>query len=202
MCLNAWISHPNLQSAVNSLCGRFLDFSTIPLGLAAVAAVPQSQPVSSREGYEQEEESWARIETEEGADTHSLSAEIEALSALLSPSLELGAGEVGVELTTELLRHCVTGSTEEPFLFSKLAVDPARTYSVHTLLEVLDFLHSKGLVSVLLCASNVFTLPVALQVQQWATRKVGVSFLASEVLRAHPRSPGLLVSPSAANAGE
>jgi hypothetical protein len=113
-----------------------------------------------------------------------------------------------------VLRHCVM-DTADKVVFEQLKVNPAMTYSLDRLLSVLDALHSRGLLTVVLCASNVFTLPVALEVRRWAAAKgqeggqggIGtgtgtVSFIASEVLRAHPRSPGLLVSPSASNAGK
>lgn len=158
---------------MESLCGRSLEFTTIPLRLADVT---QQRP--------------------------SLTP---ALLSLLSSAEEMGAGQVGVELNTELLRHCVTGE-DENVMFKKFPLDSTLTFSPDQLLDFLDHLHAKGLLRVIVCSSNLFTLPVALEVHRWAATKGGqgrggISFLASEVLRGHPRSPGLLLGPKAASAG-
>ena len=168
-----------MQSAVESLCGRFLDFSTIPLGLTSLC----------RAGDPAAGQALAELE-------------IAALSSLQFSSGEIGSGVVGVELTTEFLRHCVMEG--DSHMFQKLKLNPEATYQLDDLLTTLDTLHRRGLLAVILCASNVFTLAAALEVKKWAAGRGagGVAFLASEVLRAHPRSPGLLVPPLAANAGQ
>jgi hypothetical protein len=69
-----------LQSAVDSLCGRLLDFSTVPLALPALSQ-------HSRGG-------------EEGASVSlspnmpGFSSEVSALSSMLSPVLRLGGGRL------------------------------------------------------------------------------------------------------------
>jgi hypothetical protein len=177
-----------MQSAVDSLCGRFLDFSTIPLTLATVTS--------------------AHTKDKDDSSSSVMTSAIDALSWLQSSRDDAGSGAVGIELTTELLRHC--NDQNSKLMFGKLNVDPSMQYSLDKLLSALDVLYDKGLIEVVLCASNVFTLPVALAVRQWVDSKQlqeqqqkKISFLATEVLRGHPRSPGLLLAPSAAtNAGK
>jgi hypothetical protein len=123
-----------------------------------------------------------------------------ALFSLLATEEEGKAGSVGLELSTELLRHCELVSLNSK-QFKNIKISSQLMYSFDKLRHVLDSLHSKGLLSVILCPCNSFTLPVALMIKQWVASKSDVTFFASEVLRAHPRSPGLLVTPASANAG-
>ena len=154
---------------MESASGRFLDFSTVPMSLEDI----------SRD----------RVEP----------SSVESSLRLLLKSNEEAAGHVGVELNSELLRHCILH--DSPALFKNLKLISSSKYTLETLLDQLQALQSEGLLSVLLCACNVFTFPVALELRKWAAKK-GVNFMASEVLRAHPRSPGLLVSPLVSNFGK
>jgi hypothetical protein len=61
--------------------------------------------------------------------------------------------------------------------------------------SLLDDIHSKLPIEVLLCASNSFTSHISPLILDWAVSK-SIPCVASDVLRAHPRSPGTLLRPS------
>jgi hypothetical protein len=70
----------SVQKAVEGLCGRFLDFSTVPLSLDVLGGVGEEESTAAPAAL------W---------DT------VTALASLLASRDDVGAGAVGVELSTE-----------------------------------------------------------------------------------------------------
>lgn len=59
----------------------------------------------------------------------------------------------------------------------------------------LNDIHSQLPIQVLLCASNSFTTHISPLIIDWAKSK-NIPCIASDILRAHPRSPGTILRPS------
>lgn len=88
---------------------------------------------------------------------------------------------LGVELTSE----CLEMLSHRPISFD---------HTENVINSFLSELHSKGLMNFLVIACNGFTVKTACTALDWA-RKHSVVSIGADILRAHSRSPGLLISP-------